>query len=161
MANLVWIRAAAVAGALIVSPAAIAGDAEVSYLHSLAGDYTGAGRVSGPEGGDVSCRVVLKPSGNRLNFSGRCTAPGNARGQSFSGAIRYSDDRRRFESSSGARIVPGQKSGSTLTFVTQMDTIEGAVSSTMAVAPGSMKMQFRVVDKDGATHQGSIPFRKT
>jgi hypothetical protein len=42
-----------------------------------------------------------------------------------------------------------------------METIQGDVDSTMTVAPGSMKMQFRVVDKQGQTLQGSIPFRKT
>lgn len=161
MATLLPLRAAAVAAALLVSPAAFAGDAEVAYLHSLAGDYAGAGKVSGPEGGDVSCRVVMKPAGPRLTFSGRCTAPGNSRGQSFSGSIKFNDQRGRYESSSGARIVAGEKSGSTLTFVTQMNTIQGDVSSTMTVAPGSMKMQFRLVDNDGQTMQGSIPFRKT
>lgn len=161
MVRLVLLRAATLAGALLFSPAAWAGDAEISFLHSLAGNYTGAGRVSGPEGGDVSCKVVLKAAGNRLNYNGRCTAPGNSNAQSFSGAIRYSDDRRRYESSSGARIVPGELRGSTLTFVLNMETLEGDVSSTMSVSPGSMKMQFRLVDNDGATHQGSIPFRKS
>jgi len=160
MARLGALSALAVTAALLFSPAAFAGDAEIAYLQSLAGSYTGAGRVSGPDGGDVSCKVVMKASGTRLNYSGRCTAPGNSAAQSFSGAIRYSDQRRRYESSSGARIVPGQKSGSTLTFVTQMETIQGDVNSTMSVSPSSLKMQFRVTDKDGATHQGSIPFRK-
>lgn len=161
MATLVPLRVAVVAAVLFMSPTAMAGDAEVAFLHSLAGDYAGAGRVTGPEGGDVTCRVVMKPSGARLNFSGRCTAPGNERGQSFSGTIKYNDQRRRYESSSGARVIGGDKSGSTLTFVTEMQTMQGDVSSTMSVAPGSMNMKFRLVDKDGATHQGSIPFRKS
>ncbi len=155
------LRAAAAAAALLVSSAAFAGDAEIAYLHSLAGDWVGSGNVSGPEGGNVACRVVMKPSGSRLNFSGRCTAPGNAQGQSFSGTIRYNDQRRRFESSSSGKTVPGQQQGATLLFVTEMTTLQGDISSTMSVSPKSLKMQFRVTDTKGRTHQGSIPFRRS
>lgn len=155
------LRAALVAGTLLLSPAAMAGDAEVAYLQSLAGEWTGTGKVSGPEGGNVSCRIVMKPSGSRLSFNGRCTAPGANGSQSFSGTIRYSDQRSRFESSSGTVTVAGQLNGSTLTFVTERSTIQGDISSTMVVSPRSMKMQFRTVAKDGATHQGTIPFSRT
>jgi len=154
------LRAAAAAAVILVSPAAFAGDAESAYLNSLAGDWVGSGNVSGPEGGNVSCRVVMKPAGNRLNFSGRCNAPGNAQSQSFSGSIRYSDQRRRYESSSNGITVVGSLSGSTLSFVTEQKTIQGQISSTMSVSPRAMKMQFRLIDPDGQTMQGTIPFKK-
>ena len=155
------LSAALAAGILLASPGAYAGDAEVSYLHSLAGDWTGGGKISGPDGGNVSCRIVMKPSGARLNFNGRCTAPGNAQAQSFSGSIRYSDQRRRFESSSNGITVVGSMSGSTLSFVTEQKTIQGQISSTMTVSPRSMQMKFHLVDPDGQTMQGTIPFRKS
>lgn len=156
------LRAALAAGVLLMgSAAAIAGDAEVAYLHSLAGDWVGSGRVVGPEGGDVSCRLVLKPAGTRLNFNGRCSMTG-AGAQSFSGSIRYSDQRRRFESSSGTSTVAGNVKGSTLTFVTAQKTIQGDISSTMTLSPRALKVQFRVVEaKSGAAHEGSIPFSKS
>lgn len=153
--------AAAAAAVLLMSPAAVAGDAEVAYLHSLAGDWVGSATVTGPDGGNVACRVVIKPSGTRLNFSGRCAAPGNAQAQSFSGTIRYNDQRRRYESSSSGKTVPGQVQGSTLLFVTEMTTLQGDISSTMTVSPKSLKMQFRVTDTKGRTHEGSIPFSRS
>lgn len=151
--------AALVAGVLFATPA-LAGDAEVAYLHSLGGDWTGAGNVSGPDGGKVACRIVMKPAGDRVNFSGRCNASGNAQAQSFSGSIRYSDERRRYESSSSGITVVGEMQGSSLVFVTEQKTIQGDISSTMTVSPRALKMQFRLTDPEGQTHNGTIPFSR-
>lgn len=148
------------AGLLTFGGPAHAGEAETAYLNSLAGNWTGSGTISGPDGGKVSCRLVMKPSGDRLNFNGRCAATGGAQAQSFSGTIRYSDQRRRYESSSSGITVIGEKSGSTLTFVTEQETIQGDISSTMTVSPQSMKMQFRVVTPEGGTNRGTIPFKR-
>ena len=154
------LRAALVAGALLVTPT-LAGEAEIAYLHSLAGDWTGTGNVSGPDGGKVACRIVMKAAGDRVNFSGRCNAPGDAGAQSFSGSIRYSDQRRRYESSSSGITVIGDLKGATLTFVTAQKTIQGDINSTMTVSPRALKMQFHVTDTKGRTYQGAIPFSRS
>lgn len=96
---------------LTLAPApAFAGDAEVKYLHSLAGDWAGTGTVTGEEAGDVACRIVFKPSGAKVNFTGRCNMAGRGR-QSFSGSIRFNDSKGVYESSSQGRTVIGTKKG--------------------------------------------------
>jgi hypothetical protein len=144
--------------ALGISPA-FAGDAEVKYLHSLVGDWAGSGTVKGEEGGDVACRIVFKPAGAKVNFTGRCKMGGRSGAQSFSGSIRYNDAKGVFESSSQGRTVVGTKKGSTVTFVVNTRMMGGEVSSTMTFSPKALKVQFSMTNRNG-TSSGSIPFSR-
>jgi hypothetical protein len=152
--------ALAAAAILSLAPApALAGDAEVKYLHSLVGDWSGTGTIKGEEGGDVACRIVFKPSGAKVNFSGRCKMGGRSGTQSFSGSIRYNDSKGVFESSSQGVTVQGAKKGSTVTFVVNRRMMGGQLSSTMSFSPKSLKVQFSMKNRSGVTG-GTIPFSR-
>jgi hypothetical protein len=154
---------AAFAAAALLSFApitALAGEAETKYLHSLVGDWAGGGTVKGAEGGDVACRIVFKPSGAKVNFTGRCKYDGSQSGsQSFSGSIRYNDSKGVFESSSQGVTVVGVKKGSTVTFTTSRRMMGRDIQSTMSFSPKSLKVQFSMTSRSGAT-SGSIPFSR-
>jgi hypothetical protein len=153
---------AALAATAILSLApgpAFAGDAEVKYLHSLAGNWAGTGTIKGEEGGDVACRIVFKPSGVKVNFTGRCKMGGRSGTQSFSGSIRFNDSKGVFESSSQGVTVPGTKKGSTVTFVVNRRMMGGQVSSTMSFSPKALKVQFSMKNRSGETG-GTIPFSR-
>lgn len=158
------LRAAAVA--LVLLPAAIpapvlAGAAETKYLASIEGTWRGEGRISGDNGGNVSCRLTLRGSGERLTFNGRCSLSGGGGSQSFSGTIRYNDSKNRWESSSSGETVVGKKSGNTLTFVTSgNDAARGKGTSTMTITPSSIKVSFKVESRRG-NMSGTIPFSKS
>jgi hypothetical protein len=145
----------------LASAPAFAGEREVAYLQSLAGTWQGKGKISGPEGGSVACRLTLRPNGSRLNFSGRCAMSGGSGAQSFSGVIRYDDSEGVYESSSQGQTVAGRKSGSSLVFVTNVNNSRAKGTSTMTLSPGAIKVQFKMLNpRSGATSAGSIPFRK-
>src|SRR5690606_2218133 len=114
---------------------ALAGPEETEFLHRMAGTWTGEGRVSGEESGTVSCRLTLKPSGERLNFNGRCNYSGSSAPQSFSGRISYNDRTGQYETSSRGNTAVGSRKGSTLTFVTQQNDMRGKGTSTMSLSP--------------------------
>ncbi|HHY50727.1 MAG TPA: hypothetical protein GYA10_13380 [Alphaproteobacteria bacterium] len=156
------IRAAIVVLALAtVAAPALAGEREVAYLQSLAGTWSGKGRITGAEAGTVTCRLTLRPSGERLNFNGRCAMSGGSVPQSFSGSIRYNDKKGVYESSSQGRTVAGKKSGSSLVFTTSMSDMRGRGTSTMTMSPDAIKVQFKMVNgRTGEASQGSIPFTK-
>ncbi len=145
---------------LALGPApAFAGDAEVKYLHSLVGDWAGTGTIRGEEGGDVACRIVFKPSGAKVNFTGRCKMGGRSGAQSFSGSIRFNDSKGVYESSSQGRTVVGTKNGSTVTFTVNARMMGGQVQSVMSFSPKSLKVQFSMTNRSGET-SGSIPFSR-
>ena len=157
------LRAAAVALVLVpatVPAPAFAGPAEARYLESLVGTWRGEGTIRGEESGNVSCRLTLRGSGERLSFNGRCSFSGGGAAQSFSGTIRYNSERGRWESSSQGDTVVGKKSGSTLTFVTSGSDMRGKGTSTMTITPSSIKVQFKLESRRGST-SGSIPFKKS
>lgn len=140
---------------------ALAGPNESAFLERLVGNYRGKGQISGPEGGTVTCRLTIKPSGDRLNFNGRCALSGGSGSQSFSGRISFNDAKGVFESSSGGRTVAGKKSGSNLVFTTSMSDRRGKGSSTMTLSPGAVRVQFQLTDaKTGKSSKGSIPFSR-
>jgi hypothetical protein len=157
-----FLRAAIVALALLpFSAPAFAGDREVAYLQSLAGTWQGKGKVSGPEGGNVACRLTFRASGLRLSFSGRCALSGGSGAQSFSGVIRYNESTGAYESSSQGQTVRGRKSGSSLVFVTAVNNSRAKGTSTMTLSPSAISVQFKMLNpRSGATSTGSIPFRK-
>lgn len=139
-----------------------AGPNELAFLQSLAGTWNGKGQVTGSEKGTVMCRLTLRPSGERLNFNGRCAYSGSGTPQSFSGRISFNDRKGVFESSSSGRTVAGKKSGSTLTFTTNMSDMRGRGVSTMSLSPRGIKVQFELVNsRTGEGSKGSIPFSKS
>jgi hypothetical protein len=157
------LRAALVAAVLIpVAAPAFAGPNESAFLERLVGTWRGKGKITGEEAGDVSCRLTVKPSGERLNFNGRCALSGGSGSQSFSGSIRYNDKKGVYESSTGGKTVAGKKSGNSLVFTTTMKDIRGTMTSTMTLSPSAMKVQFKMTQaRSGGTSQGTIPFSKS
>jgi hypothetical protein len=158
------IRAAALAAILLPAAAApaLAGPNETAFLQRLVGTWNGKGKISGEEGGNVTCRLTIKATGERLNFNGRCALPGGSGSQSFSGRISYDDKQGVFVSSSQGKSVAGKKSGNNLTFVTNMSDMRGKGSSTMVMSPSSIKVQFKITQsRSGEVNQGSIPFTKS
>jgi hypothetical protein len=150
---------AALAVALL-TPAfpAMAGERELKFLQSIAGQYSGSGEIRGDDGGPVKCRLTFKPTGSKLNYTGRCSGGGGS--QSFSGSIRFDDDSGRWLSSTRGKTVTGKKSGSTLTFTVSGSDSRGNISSTMSISPGSAKVSFKAVSRDGDQSSGTIPFRR-
>ena len=155
--------AAAFAGLMLVpaTAPASAGEAELRYLERLLGNWRGNGEISGPDGGNVTCRLAIKPSRSKVNFTGRCSLSGGGGSQSFSGSIRYNDRSGQWESSSRGQTVAGRKSGNNLVFTTAQKDRRGEGTSTMTFSPSAIKVQFRIKDsKTGELSQGTIPFRK-
>jgi hypothetical protein len=158
-----FLRIAALAVVLApVAAPALAGPTETAFLEQLAGTWRGKGKVTGAEAGNLTCRLTLKPSRERLNFNGRCAYSGGSGAQSFSGSIRYNEAKGVFESSSNGRTVAGKKSGSNLVFTTTHKDMRGTMTSTLTLSPSTLKMQFEVIEaRSGGTSQGSIPFSRS
>jgi hypothetical protein len=139
---------------------AFAGQKEVSFMQTLAGNFTGSGKISGENGGTANCRMSLTPSGQKLNFRGRCSLAGGGGSQSFSGSIRYDDKAGRWVSSGNGSTVVGKRSGNSLTFTTSQNTSRGKVSSTMTLSRNSLKVQFSMVSRSGDKSAGTVPFSR-
>jgi hypothetical protein len=157
------LRAAVVATLLVpVAAPAFAGPAETKYLETLAGTWTGKGKITGAENGSVACRLTVKPSGEKLNFNGRCTYSGMSTPQSFSGSIRYNDAKGVYESTSSGKSVAGKKSGSTLSFTTSVKDMRGNMSSTLTFSPSKASVAFQMVDsKSKKPSKGTVSFSKS
>ena len=142
-----------------IAAPAFAGPSETAFLERLVGTWKGKGKITGPDGGPVACRLTFKAVGERLNFNGRCSGGGAA--QSFSGVIRYNDAKGRYESTSSGTTVAGTKSGSSLVFASTQKGLRGTVTSTMTLSPSALKVQFKGVDaRSGEQSSGTIPFSK-
>ncbi len=147
--------AALVAAALFL-PAlpARAGDREVSYLHSLAGQYVGSGTVRTDRHRDTTrCALVMEPTGKKLSVSGFCA------GAKIAGTIAYDDRSKRWLSTSGNRGVVGKRSGRSLTFTTSERNKNGNLRSTFTFAPGKVSLKFQLVFRNGTQSSGTISFR--
>jgi hypothetical protein len=151
-------RAAVVAALVLPTAPAFAGEREQAFMQSIAGSYRGSGEIRGEDGGPVNCRLTFRPSGAKLNYTGRCSGGGGS--QSFSGIIRYNDEAGRWESSSRGKTVRGRKSGSTLSFSIATSDSRGSVSSTMSISPGSARVRFEFESRRGERSSGSIPFSR-
>jgi hypothetical protein len=137
----------------------LSGDPEVAFLQSLAGEYAGEGEITGDDGGPVKCRLTFKPSGVKLNYTGRCSGGGSSR--SFSGSIRFNDSEGRWESSSQGKTVAGRMEADTLTFATRVGTVRGTVTSVMSLAPDSISVSFELQASNGELSWGTIPFARS
>lgn len=152
----------------LAAPALAASDA--AMLQSYAGNYTGSGVLSGgttPQ--TVNCRLNIQVVGpGKLDYTGRCTTGGA--GFSMTGIISVAGGKFSAAMSSPtmgvAATVAGQKQGDGVVFATKQQnvTMQGttrAVSSTMALTGGTIRIDFSAADaKTGKTTSGSIPFTK-
>jgi hypothetical protein len=150
--------------ALPVAPVS-AGEAETALLARYAGEWRGTGKVTGPDPGTVVCRITFKPAAAKLSYTGRCTYSGQGTA-SFRGTMLYNDAKKRYEASSSAQGVSsttiGKKQGGGIVFSSSgMDTRYGTASSVMTLAGNTIKMSFKLVDKDGETTASSISFKKS
>jgi hypothetical protein len=153
--------AAATAALLALSAApAFAGAAENAFLSKLAGNWSGSGRITGSQPSAVSCKLQLKPSGARLNFTGRCDAL-DLGAQSFSGSLTYNDAAKRYEarSSSGGTAI-GVKKGNAVSFTTKMRTIAGSGTTVMNLTTSRIGIDFSLTSPDGGTSKSHITFVK-
>jgi hypothetical protein len=152
------LRAALVAAFILPAAPAFAGEREVAFLQSLAGQYRGSGEIRGEDGGPVNCRLTFRPAGQKLNYTGRCSGGGGS--QSFSGSIRFDDASGRWLSSSRGETVAGRKNGSSLSFTVSGNNSRGKIKSTMTISPGSAKVSFEATSRRGDRSSGTIPFRR-
>ena len=155
--------------AALVSPMALpatAGQAESALLAKYAGQWRGTGKVTGPDPGTVVCRITFKPtSSGKLTYSGRCSYSGQG-SASFRGTMFYNDAKRRYEASTsgqgGSATTVGKKQGGSIVFSARnMETRYGTASSVMTLSGSSIKMSFKLIDKDGETTASSISFSRS
>jgi hypothetical protein len=144
--------------AITVAPA-LAGPAETAFLQKLTASYTGRGKLSGPDGGPISCRVVISAGGQSARYQGRCAIPDIAT-QAFNGSITYNDAKHQYESRSIGGTVVGVKRGNSLVFTDSSTTMSGTASSVMTMSPSSLTIDFSLVDKKGQKSSSHIVFSK-
>lgn len=137
---------------------AVAGQAEANFLSRLAGSWSGSGKMVGGETGPISCRLVFKASGARLNYTGRCNVQ-DFGSQGFSGAITYNDSARRYEVRSTAGLVVGVRRGNSIVFTTKSRTIQGSAYSTMTLSPSAITIAFTFV-RDGEKTTSRVSFSR-
>ena len=140
---------AAIAAAMIALtavPAAVAGPAEQAFLQKLSNTWSGKGSLKGANSGPIACKIVITGGGKSAKFQGRCNIPDMAQ-QAFSGSISYNDKTKQYESRSVGGTVPGIRKGDKLVFRTSSKNIAGTSTSTMSISPGSLVVDFALVEK--------------
>ena len=141
-----------------VTPA-FAGPAETAFLQRLTANWTGRGKVSGPDGGPIACRIVISGGQTSIKYQGRCAIPDMAT-QAFNGAISYNDQLKRYETHSVGGSAVGVRRGDSLVFTTSERTIGGTSTSTMSISPNSLVVDFSLVDSKGQKTSSHITFGK-
>lgn len=144
--------------ALTVAPA-FAGPAETAFLQKLTASWTGKGKISGPDGGPIACRIVITAGGQSAKYQGRCAIPDMAT-QAFNGAIVYNDAKGQYESRTLGGTVVGIKRGNSLVFTTKNNSMGGTAYSTMTMSPGSLTVDFSLVSSKGDKSSSHIVFSK-
>jgi hypothetical protein len=157
--NVVLALAATAAMSFTAAAPALAGPAEQAFLQTLKASWTGKGKISGPNGGPIACRIVITAGGQNAKFQGRCSIPDMAQ-QAFNGVISYNDKAKRYETRSASGTVPGIKRGNSLIFTTKDSSMGGTAYSTMTISAASLKVQLTFVDKDGTKSGSTITFSK-
>jgi hypothetical protein len=137
---------------------AYAGPSEASFLSRLAGLWSGNGHMNGAQSGPISCKMSFKPSGNRLNYTGRCNVQ-DFGGQGFNGSINYNDQSHRYEVRSSNGLVVGVRRGNSLVFTTKSQTMYGSAYSTMTLSPSVISVSFSFV-RDGQKTTSHVNFSK-
>ena len=152
---------AATAALMVLSAApAFAGPTETAFLQKLGASWTGKGKLTGAQTGQVSCRIVITAKGQSAKYQGRCTIPDLA-AQAFNGSITYNDKLKRYESRTMNGVVPGIKRGSSLVFTDSRRSMQGTSYSQMTISASSLVVTFTLVDKDGEKTKSTVSFTKS
>jgi hypothetical protein len=138
------VRLALLAVFALASSATFAAPEDVALLMGYAGNWRGGGDLSGAEQGAITCRMVLRPSGERLSFDGRCSLNGES--QSFEGMLSYNDAAARYESRSPAGTFLGYETGNGVVFSVQDVNDFGQFNSLLSLEDGRITVDFRIVD---------------
>ena len=154
--------------AMFVLPATLpvlAGPAETALLAAYAGTWAGTGTATGPEPGEVDCRISFKAtSAGKLIYNGRCSFSSGA--ASFNGTMIYNDAANRFEAASSSTgfsaTTIGKKQGGNIVFAMNgEETTYGTASSVMTLSPKAINLTFKLVDKKGETTASKITFTRS
>lgn len=159
MHKILLVLAALILSIMTAAPA-LAAPADIELLHGYAGSWRGAGELTGPDSGQVRCRLTMRPSGAKLSFSGRCTLAGSGT-RRFDGVLAYNEASGRFESSSSQGTFQGRKSRGGIVFSMQDSTPQGDVTSTMSLTGGKINVDFELTDRDGAVSGSRITFTRS
>ena len=144
----------------ITAAPAFAGPAETAFLQKLAANWTGRGKLTGPSGGPIACRVVITGGGQSTKYQGRCAIPDMAT-QAFNGSIVYNDAKARYEARTLGGVEVGTRRGNSLFFTDSQNTMAGMASSTMTMSPSSLVIDFSLTDKKtGERSSARITFSK-
>lgn len=160
-------RLVLVAAALLSlsSVPALSGPEEAALLASYAGSWTGSGKVTGIETGDVDCKMTLTANrSGKVNYSGRCDFGSGTAG--FTGTMHYNNAARRYEANTSAQGVSGgavgKRQGGGIVFsMSGLESSYGTVSSTLSLSDGKIGMKFELLDKDGKKTASSITFSRS
>ncbi len=115
--------------------------------------------MSGAESGPIACKIVFTAGGKSTKYQGRCNIPDMAQ-QAFSGSISYNDKTKRYEARSVGGTVPGVRKGDKLVFRSSSKSVGGTATSTMTISPGSLVVDFALVDKKGGKTTSRITFSR-
>ena len=136
-----------------------------SVLPNYVGTWKGAGQVTGPDGGNVKCKMVFsQTNAGKLKYTGRCSLSQGS--TSFTGTLVYNESSKRYEAVGSAQGVTtqsvGKQQGSSIIFSTSgSDTKYGTVSSTMVFSPAQIQVKFKVVNPKGETMTSNIALAKS
>jgi len=144
--------------ALTAAPA-FAGPAETAFLQKLNSTWSGKGKLTGAERGAIACKIVFTAGGKSTKYQGRCNIPDMAQ-QAFSGSITYNDKAKRYEARSVGGTVPGVRKGDKLVFRNSSRNAGGTATSTMTISPGSLVVDFALVDTKGGKTTSRITFSR-
>ena len=163
MSRLIRSAVMAVAIALMslvaIVPPTYAGDNEVAFLNRLVGTWNGGGKLTGAYKANLTCKVVFKATGAKVNFSGRCTLT-DLPSQNISGSLSYNDAKKQYEVRAGGKTVVGKRSGNTLTFVLVSRSLQGKSTTTMALSPSSIVADATLTDNEGKTSRTHMSLKK-
>jgi hypothetical protein len=154
--------AASVAVAMLFAPMspAWAGDAEKAYLAKFVGTWTGGGHLTGATTADLTCKLVFKANGAKVNYTGRCTVT-DLPSQSTSGSLSYNDSKKQYEVRSGGKSTVAKKTGNTLTFSLLSRSIQGKATTTMALSPTTITVEAVLTDNDGKLSNTRMTLKKS
>ena len=142
----------------LASSAVFAAPEHVALLMGYAGNWRGGGELSGAEQGSISCRMTLRPSGERLSFDGRCSLNGESR--SFEGMLSYNDAAGRYESRSSAGTFLGYETGNGVVFSVEDRNDFGQFNSLLSLQGGGITVDFRIVDARGGVTTTTVRFSR-
>ncbi|MDB5505607.1 MAG: hypothetical protein JWR75_245 [Devosia sp.] len=136
-----------------------------SVLPNYVGTWQGSGQVTGPDGGNVKCRMVFRQTNaGKLNYTGRCSLAQGS--QSFTGTLVYNEGANRYEAIGSAQGVTtqsvGKQQGSSIVFSSSgSDTKFGTASSTLVFSPSQIQVKFKLVNPKGETMTSDIALTKS